>query len=378
MQTEKEVKITRLLSCSRPSCKPQKLTRSQFKDQVLKTPEPSMLNSTTTMASQNTSNMFPSEIALVQEEIKRLKQLQLLRAATASCSFSTPSGGTGFLPSTTVGAGASSGFCNELSNPSSNAMSGLNNRNGFNCQYTGMNSTAAAAASNKTSLCNNPTLASFLASQQQKQKQQEETRIMLHRHQRRLNTSNNGLRTPTTTMTTSMGSLTNAWPPYASTASTNKALSSALLTQQLQFQQQQQATVAPQGASISDQILANRGPFMRVGAIEPFPEKLHRMLVEVEQCGRGDVISFINSGRGFAIHKPGKHKDAVSSFRRKPCSNMPVAFHTTDTFFREIVPLYFRHSRLSSFKRQLNLYGFEQINIGPYRGGKSPFCCLGP
>jgi len=68
------------------------------------------------------------------------------------------------------------------------------------------------------------------------------------------------------------------------------------------------------------------------------------MLTEVEQCGRGDVISFINNGRGFAIHKP-------------------------DTFFKEIVPLYFRHSRLSSFKRQLNLYGFEQINIGPYRGG---------
>jgi len=78
--------------------------------------------------------------------------------------------------------------------------------------------------------------------------------------------------------------------------------------------------------------------------IEPFPEKLHRLLLEVEAAGRSDVISFVANGRAFAIHKP-------------------------DKFFKEIVPLYFRQSRLSSFKRQLNLYGFELINTGPSRGG---------
>lgn len=83
---------------------------------------------------------------------------------------------------------------------------------------------------------------------------------------------------------------------------------------------------------------------MRGGVIEPFPEKLHRLLVEVEQAGRSDVISFIANGQAFAIHKP-------------------------DKFFKEIVPKYFRQSRLSSFKRQLNLYGFELINTGPARGG---------
>lgn len=83
---------------------------------------------------------------------------------------------------------------------------------------------------------------------------------------------------------------------------------------------------------------------MRGGVIEPFPEKLHRLLLEVEAAGRSDVISFIYGGRAFAIHKP-------------------------DNFFKEIVPLYFRQSRLSSFKRQLNLYGFELINAGPARGG---------
>ena len=83
---------------------------------------------------------------------------------------------------------------------------------------------------------------------------------------------------------------------------------------------------------------------MRGGVIEPFPEKLHRLLMEVEAAGRSDVISFVADGRAFCIHKP-------------------------DKFFKEIVPLYFRQSRLSSFKRQLNLYGFELVNTGPARGG---------
>lgn len=69
-----------------------------------------------------------------------------------------------------------------------------------------------------------------------------------------------------------------------------------------------------------------------------------RLLNECEAAGRTDVVSWIANGRAFAIHKP-------------------------DKFFKEIVPLYFRQSRLSSFKRQLNLYGFELINSGPARGG---------
>lgn len=83
---------------------------------------------------------------------------------------------------------------------------------------------------------------------------------------------------------------------------------------------------------------------MRGGVIELFPEKLHRLLNEVEAAGRSDVVSYVANGRAFAIHKP-------------------------DKFFKEIVPLYFRQSRLSSFKRQLNLYGFELINTGASRGG---------
>jgi hypothetical protein len=84
--------------------------------------------------------------------------------------------------------------------------------------------------------------------------------------------------------------------------------------------------------------------FLSPGVIEPFPEKLMRLLNECEAAGRTDVVAWIANGRAFAIHKP-------------------------DKFFKEIVPLYFRQSRLSSFKRQLNLYGYELINSGPARGG---------
>lgn len=82
------------------------------------------------------------------------------------------------------------------------------------------------------------------------------------------------------------------------------------------------------------------------GTIEPFPEKLHRLLMETEKAGMESVISFTDNGKAFEIHKP-------------------------DRFFKEIVPNYFKQSRLSSFKRQLNLYGFELIATGPTRGGYS-------
>jgi hypothetical protein len=77
---------------------------------------------------------------------------------------------------------------------------------------------------------------------------------------------------------------------------------------------------------------------------DTFPFKLYRMLSEAEKDGKEDIVSFLHHGRAFAIHKP---RDFVA----------------------EIMPKYFTTSRMSSFQRQLNLYGFRRITEGQDKGG---------
>eukprot|EP00549_Striatella_unipunctata_P015162 CAMPEP_0118699316 /NCGR_PEP_ID=MMETSP0800-20121206/15815_1 /TAXON_ID=210618 ORGANISM="Striatella unipunctata, Strain CCMP2910" /NCGR_SAMPLE_ID=MMETSP0800 /ASSEMBLY_ACC=CAM_ASM_000638 /LENGTH=392 /DNA_ID=CAMNT_0006599487 /DNA_START=86 /DNA_END=1264 /DNA_ORIENTATION=- len=82
----------------------------------------------------------------------------------------------------------------------------------------------------------------------------------------------------------------------------------------------------------------------RGGASEPFPQKLHRMLSELEEQENGAAIaSFLPHGRAFCIHNPKK-------------------------FVNDIMPTYFRMSRFSSFQRQLNLYDFKRITEGRDKG----------
>lgn len=77
---------------------------------------------------------------------------------------------------------------------------------------------------------------------------------------------------------------------------------------------------------------------------ESFPSKLHRLLTETEEAEQDDIVSFNLEGTAILIHQP-------------------------DVFEEEIIPKYFRHSKLSSFKRQLSMYGFTRILDGPDTGG---------
>jgi hypothetical protein len=85
-------------------------------------------------------------------------------------------------------------------------------------------------------------------------------------------------------------------------------------------------------------------PFTRGGVTIPFPIKLHAILDQIEQDGYADVISWQPHGRCFVIHKPKEFADHV-------------------------MPTYFKQSKLPSFQRQLNLYGFQRLTKGQDRGG---------
>ena len=82
----------------------------------------------------------------------------------------------------------------------------------------------------------------------------------------------------------------------------------------------------------------------RGGVTEPFPEKLHRMLEEVEAEGKTDIVSFFSHGRAFAVHD-------------------------MERFVEEIMPRFFKQSKWNSFARQLNLYGFQRVLTGLDAGG---------
>ena len=75
-----------------------------------------------------------------------------------------------------------------------------------------------------------------------------------------------------------------------------------------------------------------------------FPRKLHHILDQIERDGHAHVISWLPHGRAFAIHKPKE-------------------------FIATVMPHYFQQTKITSFQRQLNLYGFQRLTRGRDNGG---------
>ncbi|GMI04497.1 hypothetical protein TrVE_jg11776 [Triparma verrucosa] len=75
------------------------------------------------------------------------------------------------------------------------------------------------------------------------------------------------------------------------------------------------------------------------GVTNPFPEKLMEMLAEADPI----YIGWLSHGRGFKI------RDQKG-------------------FVDNVMQLHFKHTKITSFQRQLNLYGFRRLTRGPDTG----------
>ena len=81
-----------------------------------------------------------------------------------------------------------------------------------------------------------------------------------------------------------------------------------------------------------------KGP--RGGVTHPFPVKLHALL---DNNPHEEIISWQPHGRAFLLHSP-------------------------DEFQKVIMPKHFKQTKIPSFTRQLNLYGFNRLTSGPDKG----------
>lgn len=79
-------------------------------------------------------------------------------------------------------------------------------------------------------------------------------------------------------------------------------------------------------------------------AAQTFPMKLYSVLERVEADGLSHIVSWQPHGRCFCIHKPKEFTDIV-------------------------LPTYLRQGKLTSFQRQLNLYGYQRLTRGKDAGG---------
>lgn len=75
----------------------------------------------------------------------------------------------------------------------------------------------------------------------------------------------------------------------------------------------------------------------------PFLWKLHAMLDDVEKTGDDNIVSWLDHGKAFRVHKP-------------------------KLFVQKIIPYYFKQSKYKSFQRQLHLYQFVRTPRGPEAG----------
>lgn len=104
------------------------------------------------------------------------------------------------------------------------------------------------------------------------------------------------------------------------------------------------ANITTGGSNLTlGELLGTKTQGNHCGAARRFPLKLQELLDSSEENGIADIISWKIHGRAFSIHK-------------------------AQDFAEKIMPLHFHQTKITSFYRQLNLYGFLRITQGHDKG----------
>jgi hypothetical protein len=102
-------------------------------------------------------------------------------------------------------------------------------------------------------------------------------------------------------------------------------------------------SVGSQDEKKSSEKLRRRG-LNNAYSAQIFPVKLHKLLEAVEVDDNvSNIVSWQIHGRAFKIHRPKEFTD-------------------------KLMPLFFKQTKMASFRRQLNLYGFLRITQGKDKG----------
>jgi len=75
-----------------------------------------------------------------------------------------------------------------------------------------------------------------------------------------------------------------------------------------------------------------------------FPSKLYNLLEDAEDQGFSDIIAWQKGGQSFKIHQ-------------------------IEEFANNVMTSYFSQTKFKSFQRQLNIYGWKKVQVGPNKGG---------
>lgn len=77
-------------------------------------------------------------------------------------------------------------------------------------------------------------------------------------------------------------------------------------------------------------------PKKKLGRTKEFPLTLYSLLEKANEGGYSDIVSWQSHGRAFRVHNPTR-------------------------FVKEIMPQFFKQTRITSFQRQLSMYGFVRL-----------------